>query len=162
VVAELLSVVALLAPGERSVTCAEVIGQTRFPHVGIADPRYRPRTVLATFSAPGVLVPQSSPTGPLAWPHFSKWGMVVRGGVGDPVTVTVPRAWRNRLAISWGNGGHGVFHTIRFPRCGPDASIGNAWAGGFFLKQVPQCVPLRFAAGGRTATRWFGITRRCR
>ena len=159
-VVELLSALALLAPGERAVTCGEVIDQTRFPYVGNRDARYRYRSVLDTLSAPGMLL-HAYRSGPPAWPHFGKSGMVVRGGPGEPVSVTVPRAWRNRLAISWGNGGHGVFHTIRFPRCGPDSSIGYAWAGGFFLKRVPGCVPLRFAAGQRTTILWFGVTRRC-
>ena len=49
--------------------------------------------------------------------------------------MSVPRTWRNRVAIVWGNGGHRVFHTLRFPRCGDDPGSGNAYAGGFFLRK---------------------------
>ncbi len=160
--AELLVAAALAASGERTVGCGEVIGTVPFPHAGSADPRYRSRLVLGAVSAPGVLVPQSSRTGPPAWPQFSKWGMVIRGGGGAQVVVSVPPAWRNRVAISWGNAGHGVFHTVRFPRCGTDAGKGHAFAGGFFVKRVPACVPLRFTVGTRSTVLRFGITRRCR
>lgn len=157
---EALTALALLAPGERTVSCAETIDETRFPHLGNRDPRYRYRTVLDAVSAPGVLL-HAYRSGPPAWPLFAKSGMVVRGRPGAAVTVTVPPAWRDRLAISWGNGGHGVFHTIRFPRCGGDPSVGAAWAGGFFVKRTPLCAPLRFTVGGRSATLRFGIARRC-
>lgn len=159
-VAELLSALALLAPGERAVTCAEVIGQTRFPYVGNRDARYRYRTVLDAVSAPGVLL-HAYRSGPPSWPYFGKTGMIVRGGPGAPATVSVPPAWRHRVAISWGNAGHGVFHTVRFPRCATDSNVGHAWAGGFFLKRAPACVPLRFGSERRSATLWFGIARRC-
>ena len=103
-------------------------------------------------------------------PHLLKW---VHGGapVGDDcgtwrpgadVSVTVPRAWRDRLAISWGNAGHAVYHTLRFRRCGADAGVGTAYAGGFFLRREGGCVPLRFRVGTRTRLVWFGIVRRCR
>jgi hypothetical protein len=160
-VVELLSALALLAPGERAVPCAEVIDQTRFPYLGNRDPRYRARLVVDTFSVPPALIPQSSPTGERVWTHFSKWGLVIRGGPGEIVTVTVPRAWRKRVAISWGNAGHGVFHTLRFARCGRDQTIGHAFAGGFFLPRASGCVPLRFRAGARSSVVWFGIVRRC-
>jgi len=86
--------------------------------------------------------------------------MVVRGGEGASVVVSVPRTWRNRVAIVWGNGGR-VFHTLRFPPCGDDPGSGNAYAGGFFLRKPSGCVPLRFTVGERTTLVWFGIVRRC-
>ena len=145
--------------GERTVPCAEVIQTVAFPYVGSA--RYPSQLVLDTVSAPGKHVPQSSETGAPPWKWFSKWGMVVRGGEGAPVVVSVPRTWRNRVAIVWGNGGHRVFHTLRFPRCGDDPGSGNAYAGGFFLRKPSGCVPLRFTVGQRTTLVWFGIVRRC-
>ena len=66
--------------------------------------------------------------------------------------MSVPRTWRTRVAIVWGNGGHRVFHTLRFPRCGDDASGGNAYAGGFFLRKPSGCVPLRFTVGAGTSS----------
>ena len=146
--------------GERTIPCGEVIDHVAFPHVGSVQ--YPSQLVLGTVSAPARHMPQSSPTGAPPWTYFSKWGMVVRGGPGRPVVVTVPLAWRNRVAISWGNAQHRVFHTLRFPRCGDDAGTGNAYAGGFFLRRPSGCVPLRFTVGTRTTLVWFGIVSRCR
>lgn len=159
-IAELGVALLLAAPGQRTVPCSEVIDTPRFPHAGSVD--YPSRLVLGAVSAPGRYLPQSSPTGSQPWAHFSKWGMVIRGGAGADVSVTVPRAWRNRVAISWGNAQHRVFHTLRFPRCGGDDTRGHAFAGGFFLRRAADCVPLRFRVGMRTKLVWFGIARRCR
>jgi hypothetical protein len=163
--AELTAVGLLLAgtSGERTVPCAEVVQTVAFPHLGNLDPRYRAQQVLGTVSAPGRQLPQSAETGAPTWTHFSKWGLVVRGGAGPAVRVSVPRAWRNRLAISWGNAQHDrVFHTLRFPRCGADPRRGHAYAGGFFLRSKGGCVPLRFSVGARSALVRFGIVQRCR
>lgn len=159
-VAELAAGLLLAAShGARTVPCSEVIDTTRFPHVGNVE--YPSQLVLGAVSAPGRYLPQSSPTGTRPWTYFSKWGMVVRAGAGADVSVTVPLAWRSRVAISWGNAQHRVFHTLRFPRCGEDAARGNAYAGGFFLRREGDCVPLRFRVGTRTKLVWFGIVRRC-
>ncbi len=157
----LAQLAATTPPQQRTVGCDERIDETRFPYGGSSDPRYRARLVLDAVSAPPATIPQSSPTESRPWTHFSKWGLVVRGGRGDDVSVTVPRAWRSRVAISWGNGQHGVFHTLRFPRCGDDSARGNAYAGGFFLRRAADCIPLRVRVGGRTSLVWFGIVRRC-
>lgn len=160
--AELTAVGLLLAaaPGERTVPCAESIQTVAFPHLGNRD--YPAQQVLGVVSAPGKHVPQSSETGAPPWRWFAKWGMVVRGGAGAPVVVTVPRTWRNRVAIEWGNAqGDRVFHTLRFARCGTEPSRGFAFAGGFSLKKASGCVPLRFTSGSRTKLVWFGIVKRC-
>jgi hypothetical protein len=156
--AELLVLLAL-APQQRTVPCAEMIDTVRFPHVGSVE--YPSQLVLGAASAPGRFIPQSSPTGSPPWMHFSKWGMVIRGGPGADVSVTVPHAWRDRVAISWGNAGHSVYHTLRFARCGDDGTRGHAYAGGFLLRRAAACVPLRFRVGMRTKLVWFGIVRRC-
>ena len=145
----------------RTVPCEEVIDHVRFPYLGNRDPRYRARLVLDAVSAPGPFVPQTTPTESRPWTYFAKWGMVVRGGAGPAVTVTVPRAWRARVAISWGNAQHTVFHTLRFPRCGVDRAQGNAYAGGFFIRKEFDCVPLRYQVGARSKMLWFGVGRRC-
>jgi hypothetical protein len=162
--AELTAVGLLLAgaPGERAVPCAEVIAETSFPHLGNRDPRYRNRLVLDVISVPPALVPGSARTGETRWTHFSKWGLVVRGGATSKVSVSVPAAWRSRVAIAWGSGGHGVFHTVRLSRCGGDPARGHAYAGGFFLRKSSGCVPLRFTSGSRTRLVRFGIVQRCR
>jgi hypothetical protein len=161
-VAELAALTLLLAaPGERAVPCAEKVDTVAFPHLGGRD--YPAQQVLDAVSAPGKHVPQSSETGAPPWRWFAKWGIVVRGGPGAPVVVSVPPAWRTRVAITWGNARHGrVFHTLRFTRCGADPSRGFAFAGGFSLRKQNGCVPLRFATGGRSRLVWFGIAKRCR
>lgn len=144
----------------RTVPCDEIIDLPRFPHWGNAQPQYRNRLVLDAISVPPAFLQQISPSGQPSWRYFSKWGMVVRSD-GRPVTVTVPARWRDRVAISWGNGGHGVFQTIRFAGCRFGKNVGNAYAGGFFLRSRSACVPLTFRVGDRTATVRFGIGRRC-
>jgi hypothetical protein len=158
--AELAVGLALAAPpGARTVGCDEVIDTVRFPALGSAE--YPSQQVLGSVSAPARHVPQSSGTGERPWTYFSKWGLVVRAGRGADVSVTVPPAWRDRVAISWGNNQHRVFHTLRLPRCDGDAGHGSAYAGGFFLRKPADCVPLRFRVGTRTRLVWFGIVRRC-
>jgi hypothetical protein len=44
--------------------------------------------------------------------------------------------------------------------CGDTPSRGHAFAGGFFVRRA-SCVPLTFSRGGRSATAWFGVGRRC-
>ena len=140
--------------------CAEIVDLTRFPHWGNAQPQYRNRLVLDAISVPPAFVPQVSPSGETPWRYFSKWGMIVRSEERS-VTVTVPPRWRNRVAISWGDAGHGVFQTLRFAGCGHGESVGDAYAGGFFLRSRSACVPLTFRVGDRTATIRFGIGRPC-
>ncbi len=142
----------------RTVPCAEIIDQTAFPYVG--GPQYRHRLVLGQFSVPAARLPQPEPTGERAWPFFGKSGMVVRAD-GRPTSVTVPRAWRDRVAIVWGNGGNGVLTSIRFAGCPGGEGVGNAYAGGFLVRSRPVCVPLIFRIGDRTAVVRFGLGRRC-
>lgn len=158
------SVAVLAAPAAapaagRTIPCSEIIDRTAFPYVGSSERRYRSRLVLGAASVPPAYLEQVSPTGSEPWSHFSKWGMVVRAGV--RVVVSVPRRWRTRVGIVWGNAGD-VYSVVRFRRCGNDATRGNAYAGGFFLSGAPACFPLRFAAGGRTRVVWFAVGGRCR
>src|SRR5215218_8458663 len=82
----------------RTVPCTEIIDQTVFPHVG--GSQYPYRLVLGQFSVPASRLPQPEPTGERAWPFFGKSGLVLRAD-GRPASVTVPRAWRDRVAIVW-------------------------------------------------------------
>ena len=94
------------------------------------------------------------------WPWWRKAGLVVRA-TGKPVTIAVPVGWRDRVAIEWGNAGSGgPFSTLRIAGCGPGPGRGNAYAGGFVVRE-PSCVPLTFHAGGRTAIVRFGLGKRC-
>ena len=143
---------------QRIVPCREVIDQVAFPYLGGPDRRYRFRQVLGAVSVPPAYLEQVSPTRSRPWTHFAKHGLVVRSG-DEPVTVAVPRAWRTRAGIVWGNGGLGVFHTLRIAACPADPVHGNAYAGGLFLRQPSACVPLVFTSAGRSARVWFGVGR---
>ena len=117
------------------------------------------RVVLGVVSVPPAYLPQVVPrrTGP--WTHWSKAGLAVRGG-SPRVRVSVPRAWRSRVRIGWGDGG-GSF--VRFASC-PAYELEKPWngyAGGFFLRSRSVCVPLIFRVGQRSETVRFGIGRRC-
>lgn len=144
----------------RTIPCAESIAETQFPYVGSSQRRHRYRLVLGAVSVPPAYLEQVSPTGERPWTHFSKRGMVIRSGTS--VGVAVPPAWRRRVGIVWGNGGHGVFSSIRFTACGSERDEGKAYAGGFYLRRPSGCVPLVFRVGSRTQTVRFGIGRRCR
>jgi hypothetical protein len=89
--------------------------------------------------------------------HWVKAGILVRPG-SRPVELIVPVAWRNRLAIGWGDGG--VASSLRIAGC---PAYGRRWlgyAGGFHLA-ARACVPLIVRTGGRSRTISFGIGRRC-
>lgn len=136
---------------QRIIPCAEIIDFTAFPYPGR-------RRVFGSVSVPPAYLPRSYPTDRRPWAYYAKQGMVVKRGVA--VTITVPAAWRKRLAILWGNGGHGPFHTIRIAAC-RSSEPGHAYAGGFFLRRPSACAPLTFIVGNRRKTIWFGIGRRC-
>jgi hypothetical protein len=143
----------------RTVPCAESIGQTRFPFLGSNRPQYQYRTRLNAVSVPEAFHQQIVPTGERPWAYWRKSGIVVRAE--KTVTITVPRAWRGRAAIIWGNGGHGPFSSIRLESCSGKPDSGFAFPGGFFLQDPSACLPLIFTAGNRSATVRFGLGRRC-
>jgi hypothetical protein len=94
------------------------------------------------------------------WPYWSKAGLVVRAD-SPPVVVSVPKAWRDRVAIAWGSARPaGV---LVFPSCPPASSLGgwNPYSGGFLLRSKSACVPLVFRVATKTATVRFGVGRRC-
>jgi hypothetical protein len=145
---------------QRIVSCSEIVRETPFPYRGAYKKRDRYRLVLGSVSVPPLNLIRSYRTLQTPWRYFSKRGMVVRRGTA--VTITVPSAWRRHVAISWGNAGHGVFHTIRIAACsGAGAKPGYAYAGGFYLRRPTACVPLTFIVGGRRRTMWFEIGKRC-
>lgn len=77
-----------------------------------------------------------------------------------PVTVTVPKAWRNRLRIGWGNSAPEAI-AVTFAPCPSSPPTWNGYAGGFFLRGGAACVPLAFTVGNRHATLRFGVGRHC-
>lgn len=139
---------------QRVIPCSEIIAETGFPHPG-------GRTIFKSVTVPAALG-RGYPTRETPWRYFAKQGMVVKRGT--TVTIAVPSGWRQRVAISWGNSQHRVFHTIRIAACRLSGrpEPGYAYAGGFFLRKPTGCVPLTFAVGKRRKTMWFGIGKRCR
>ena len=115
------------------------------------------RVVLGVVSVPPVYLEQAVPTHTEPWRYWRKAGLLVR--MGSPVvTVSVPAAWRNRVAVTWGSAG--TVSALRIGHCPPPATAWSAYAGGFYVRS-PACVPLLFRIGPRTATVWFGVGRRC-
>ena len=149
------------ATSGRTVPCGESIGITRFPYVGDRRPRYRYRLVLGAASVPPAYLAQVVPTGETPWAYWRKAGLVVRAG-SSAVSISVPPAWRGRAGITWGNGGNGVFDSLRIAGCPSAAARGLAYAGGFYLRSKSACVPLVFGVGTRSETVHFGVGRRCR
>jgi hypothetical protein len=118
------------------------------------------RVVLGAVSVPEAYHRQIVRTRNKAWPYWRKAGLVIRGG-SPPVSVTVPRAWRARVRVTWGKQ---AGSEIRFATCPAyDASEPwNAYAGGFELRVRAACVPLIVRTAGRSAIVRFGLARRCR
>jgi hypothetical protein len=132
----------------RTVPCSESIGDPRFPYVGAREPASRFRLVLGAVSVPPAYLEQTEPTGTAPWSYFRKSGLVVRAALREPLVITVPRAWRRRVAIVWGSG-DGVFSSLRISGCQGVSGYGFAYAGGFYLRSRSACVPLVFSVGRR-------------
>lgn len=137
------------------VPCSHSIEKVRFP---FAPGRYR--VVLGALSVPPRYVGEVETTGQHPWRYWLKSGIVVRGG-GPAVTIIVPRAWRNRLAIGWGNR-DGAFSRLTIAGCGSSSKVGLAYAGGFMLRDPSACAPLVFRVGNRSTMLRFGLGRACR
>ena len=148
------------APATRIVPCDDIIGRTDFPYLGNSRPEHRSRLVLGVASVPPAYMRQVVPTGQKPWAYWRKHGLVVRA-TGAAVTITVPRSWRTRAAITWGNNHGGAVGSLRIAGCRVAANVGNAYAGGFYVR-LPACVPLVFTVGKRSATMLFGVGKRCR
>ena len=122
---------------------------------------WRPeRVVLGVAAVPPAYIPQTVPSGVRKWPYWSKSGLVIRAH-SPPVLVSVPRRWRKRVAITWGN--VDVASALRIASCPPSSSLGawNPYSGGFYLRSRSACVPLTFRVGSRTSTVRFGVGKRC-
>jgi hypothetical protein len=119
------------------------------------------RTVLGRIGAPEAHIPQTVATRSRLWRYWSKAGLLVRGGGRIPVDVIVPKAWRNRVAITWGNSG--IVSALRIAPCPAYEANApwNAYAGGFLLRSRSACVPLLFRIGPRNRTVRFGVGWTC-
>jgi hypothetical protein len=119
------------------------------------------RVVLGVLAVPPAHVEAGAPTGGRPWAYFSKFGVDVRAG-SPAALITVPRTWRHRVAIGWGNNASGV-SSLRLLSCPQQLAPWNSYAGGFFLRSASGCALLTFQIGRQTATLSFAIGRaRCR
>ncbi|HLX49804.1 MAG TPA: hypothetical protein VKS82_15855 [Streptosporangiaceae bacterium] len=113
------------------------------------------------FVPPAYLGPQG--TGPQdrpgPWRYGWKMGFGFRGG-GLPVTISVPAAWRGRLALFGGPAGSAYTSQLRIPSC-PYKGLWNTFVSSFFLHTWSGCVPLEVQVGRLTGTVWFGLSRHC-
>jgi len=94
----------------------------------------------------------------MSWPYWHKAVLVIRASR-SAVVVSVPKAWRRRAAITWGNSQ--IVSSLRFAPCPSPPSVWNAYAGGFYLRAATACLPLRFTVGRRSRVVRFGIGRQC-
>jgi len=136
---------------QRQVDCDQVILQVNSGTLSGA------RVVLGVLSVPPAYLPQVLGGGVRPWRYSTKYGLTVRAG-SPPVVVSVPQAWRHRAAIDWG--GSGIVSSLRVLSC-PGRGVWNSYGGGFWLRSPSACIPLVFQVGRQTATRTFGIGRRC-
>ena len=93
------------------------------------------------------------------WRYWQKDGLDIRSGH-QTVTITVPKDWRNRAAITWGVN-VGIVSTLRLPGCDATPGSVNGYAGGFYLRSRSACVPLVFSIGRRSAVVRIGVGRHC-
>jgi hypothetical protein len=134
------------------VGCDQIIDQSRSNH-----PRYR--VVLGIVSVPPARLQAATRVQNRSWPYWQKAGLVIHASR-KAVTVTVPKAWRRRVAITWGND-TGIVSSLRLAPCPSPPHVWNAYAGGFYLRSAKACVPLVFRLADRQKLVRFGIGRRC-
>jgi len=90
-------------------------------------------------------------------PYGAKVGLLARGRTS--VEATVPKGWRQRLALRWGNSAWASSVRILGCKAWPPAEW-RAYVGSFKLRTA-ACVPLIVRAGGRSTVIWFAVGRAC-
>jgi hypothetical protein len=98
--------------------------------------------------------------------YWMKTGLLVRRhgtplgpapGAIKPVEITVPREWRDRAAIGWGDSG--VASTVRIGGC-RSTTRWLVFTGGYFVSS-PACVPLIVRIGDRSRRIRVAVGRPC-
>lgn len=135
-----------------TVSCDDIILQARTGYEG----GYR--VVLGIISVPPARLPQVVATQSTPWAYWRKAGLVVRSS-NAPVTVSIPKPWRTRAAITWGSSGN--VGALKIAACPSPPNRWNAYAGGFYIRTRRECVPLTFTVGRRSQTVRFGIGGAC-
>jgi hypothetical protein len=113
------------------------------------------RLVFGILAAPPTHIERGAPTPAGPWGYFAKYGIEIRAN-SPVVLITVPRRWRQRAAISWGNN-IGEVSSLRLASCPRQLGDWNVYAGGFYLRSASGCVPLIFQVGHQTRTLSFSI-----
>jgi hypothetical protein len=90
------------------------------------------------------------------FPLSAKWGVLIRAGTGEPVTISIARPWRRHAVIGWGNG---RALSVRFLPC-KSSSTWLVYAGGFDLKKL-GCVPFDVQVGARIQRVRIAFGRSC-
>lgn len=80
--------------------------------------------------------------------HWFKQGLAIRAG--STLTLTVPDAWRGRLAIGWGSPAQ-PSEQVTIDGCRYARGKWLAYAGGYWVDR-PACVPLVVSSGARRTT----------
>jgi hypothetical protein len=115
------------------------------------------RVALPTKSALGAV--RQSDSAEAATAYWSKQGLVIKWGA--RVAMTVPRAWRGRMAIGWGSPAAPTEHLlIAGCKAGQDPGAWLAFAGGFWVSE-PACVPLIVDVGQRRQRVHIGVGAAC-
>jgi hypothetical protein len=133
------------------VRCASTVFSSEFPVPGL-------RVVLGVASVSPAYVKQVVATDRRPWTYWQKDPLFTRDG-SAPIVVSVPKGWRDRVGISWGDSP--IASELRIRSCPPLVGGARGWAGGFYLRSRAACVPLIFRVGSRSATVYFGLGRRC-
>jgi hypothetical protein len=142
-------------PGDRAAPLPSILCK----HANLREaPGAQQRVVLGVVDVPRVYLPQVARYGHDGWAYWSKAGVAVLAGSHD-VRMSVPRAWRTRVAIAWG--GYGPYSALGFEDCAPPPTYWSGFVGGFYLRDRSACVPIVISVGGQSRTVRFGIGRRC-
>jgi hypothetical protein len=92
------------------------------------------------------------------WRYWEKRPILILAGTG-PVQVSVPPAWRQRAAITYGT--TGIVSSLVLTAGRQPSGVWGGYAGGIYLRAATSCIPLVFALGTRSVTVRFSVAGRC-
>jgi hypothetical protein len=141
-------------PAASVVHCSTVIGSD--DRVGARRTVVLGRVALSTKSQ--ALQANHSGDADPASALYAKDGLLVKRLV--PVELIVPRRWRDRLSLEWGDSAR--TEHLKVTGC-PASTPGARWlafAGGYYVAK-PVCAPLIVKVGDRTQRVRIGIGRAC-
>jgi hypothetical protein len=134
--------------------CAQVIGSEDAPIDGYG--KVLDKVWLPTRRSLGSVLLVDPPTPTTRW--WSKQGLIIRAKTA--FTLTVPKAWRERLAIGWGSPAQ-PSERITVADCDPSPGVKwLAYAGGYWVNE-PACVPLIVQAGRQRKVVHIGVGKAC-